>query len=248
MAEGGDFFVGYLRPPLRLVRFLAIVSCVLLLAVDGLALVLYHAQEARQSGDWGTYGEASYDGVLRVRPYPVVLVPASARQPAHAVLLVSEGKEGAPPGLDALDGKMVTVAGYPLLRDGLTVLQLDQAPRAAKSQAAPPLAPPVELGARTLTGEIVDSKCYLGAMVPGEGKVHKSCAGLCLLGDIPALFVTRERSGALTYRLLADETGAAMADLASSYAGERLTLSGTVTRLDGIELFSVPRASLASLD
>ncbi|HXQ52930.1 MAG TPA: hypothetical protein VN802_17705 [Stellaceae bacterium] len=97
---------------------------------------------------------------------------------------------------------------------------------------------------RTLACEIVDSKCYLGAMISGEGKVHKSCAGPCLLGDIQALFVTREASGAVFYRLLADERGAAMASLASSHAGERLTLTGTVTRLPGIELFAVPRASL----
>jgi hypothetical protein len=29
----------------------------------------------------------------------------------------------------------------------------------------------------TLTGEIVDSKCYLGVMNPGQGKVHRDCAG-----------------------------------------------------------------------
>jgi hypothetical protein len=240
----GDFFVGYLRTPLRLVRFLAIAVSVILIAIDALALVLYRAQEARASGDWGSEGEVAYDGFLVVRPYPMVLVPGKDATLAQAVLLVSEGKEGAPAGVAAFDGKTVTVQGYPLRRDGLTVLQLSQYPRLAAAALTAAPAPAQPLGARTLTGEIVDSKCFLGAMVPGEGKVHASCAGLCMLGDIPALFVTRDAGGKLTYRLLGDETGAAMPDIASAHAGQFLTLTGTITRLDGIELFSVPRASL----
>jgi hypothetical protein len=241
-APPGEFFVGYLRTPLRLVRFVAIAVCVVMLLADVVALTLYRAQARHSSGDWGTAGEVAYDGVLIAHPYPVVLVPAAGRVAAHAVLMVSDGKFGAPAGLAALDGKTVTVTGYPLLRDGLVVLQVSEETRVAKASLA--LAPPVALGPRTLTGEIVDSKCYLGAMVPGEGKVHESCAGLCLLGDIPALFVTRDAKGNLTYRLLADEKGQAMVEQASSHAGQFLTLSGTITRLDGIELFSVPRASL----
>lgn len=235
-----DFFVGYLKTPLRLVRFLAVALSLLLLAVDALALVLYRAQAARESGDWGD-GEAAYDGILLVRPYPVVLVPATAQLPAHAVLLVSEGKSGAPPGLAALAGRMVTVQGYPLLRDGLTVLQLSQPPRAVAGEAAPVAATP--LGTRTIAGEIVDSKCFLGAMIPGEGKVHQACAGLCLLGGIPPLFVTLDAAGHRTYRLLADAEGGPLPEVAA-HAGQPLTLTGALTRLDGIEVFAVAPGAL----
>jgi hypothetical protein len=238
-----DFFVGWARAPLRLVRFVAIVASAVLVGADAVALILDRAQEARASGDWGTAGEVAYDGVLLARPYPVVLVPASPRVPAHAVLLVSEGKHGAPPGLEALDGKSVTVQGYPLLRDGLTVLQLEGLPHEAKAVPTPPAAA-VTMGTRTLTGEIVGSKCYLGAMVPGEGKVHAECAALCILGDIPPLFVTHDAKGHNTYRLLADETGGPMPVEAADHTGQFLTLSGTIIHRDGIDLFSVPRASL----
>ncbi|HUB96013.1 MAG TPA: hypothetical protein VL993_08855 [Stellaceae bacterium] len=237
-----DFFVGWARTPLRVVRFVAITTAALLVAVDAVALVLYRAQERRASGDWGV-GEAAYDGVLIARPYPMVLVPASPRVPAHAVLLVSEGKHGAPEGLERLDGKTVTAAGYPLLRDGLTVLQLEGVPHET-AKALPPLAPAIDMGRRTLTGEIVDSKCYLGAMIPGEGKVHQECAALCLLGDIPSLFITRDAAGHITYRLLADETGGPMPAEAADHAGQFITLTGTITHRDGIDIFSVPRTSL----
>ena len=36
------------------------------------------------------------------------------------------------------------------------------------------------LGPVELTGEIADSKCWLGVMNPGEGTVHRDCARRCL--------------------------------------------------------------------
>ena len=41
----------------------------------------------------------------------------------------------------------------------------------------------------TLRGEIIDSKCYLGAMKPSTRKVHRACAIRCLSGGIPPLFL-----------------------------------------------------------
>jgi len=41
-----------------------------------------------------------------------------------------------------------------------------------------------------LQGEIIDPKCYFGAMKPGEGKVHKSCAIRCISGGIPPVLKT----------------------------------------------------------
>ena len=242
MAE--EFFVGYLKTPLQLIRFLAILLSLLLLGVDAVALVAYRLQENRATGDWGAEGEVAIDGVLLARPYPVVLVPASADHPASAVLLVSEGKHGAPDDLAPLDGAAVTVQGYPLLRDGLTVLQLSQHPRRSEAVVAAPAFAATDLGRRTLKGEIADSKCFLGAMNPGEGKVHAGCASLCLLGDIPPLFVTRDAAGKLTYRLLADEQGGPIAEGAANQAGAYVTLTGTVRRVGPLEIFAVPRISL----
>lgn len=41
----------------------------------------------------------------------------------------------------------------------------------------------------TLTGELLDGKCYLGAMKPGDGAAHRACAMLCIRGGLPALFI-----------------------------------------------------------
>ncbi len=39
-----------------------------------------------------------------------------------------------------------------------------------------------------LTGEILDAKCWFGAMRPGYGKPHKACAALCARGGLPLAF------------------------------------------------------------
>jgi hypothetical protein len=59
-----------------------------------------------------------------------------------------------------------------------------------------------ELGAVQWTGEIVDSKCYLGVMNPGNGKVHRDCAARCISGGIPPAFLVRDASGNSTTVLL----------------------------------------------
>jgi hypothetical protein len=58
------------------------------------------------------------------------------------------------------------------------------------------------LGLMELTGEIVDSKCFLGVMVPGAGKTHKDCASLCLRGGIPPALHVQDRDGRSALLLL----------------------------------------------
>ena len=63
------------------------------------------------------------------------------------------------------------------------------------------------LGGATLAGEIIDPKCYFGAMKPGEGKIHKACATLCLRGGIPPMFMTTDEQGRHVYYLLTKPDG-----------------------------------------
>ena len=67
--------------------------------------------------------------------------------------------------------------------------------------------PRVSLGEHTLDGQIIDPKCYFGAMKPGEGKVHKACATLCIAGGIPPMFMTTDDAGERVYYLLVNAGG-----------------------------------------
>jgi hypothetical protein len=46
----------------------------------------------------------------------------------------------------------------------------------------------IDLGPVMMVGEILDAKCWFGAMRPGYGKTHKACAALCARGGLPLAF------------------------------------------------------------
>ena len=77
-----------------------------------------------------------------------------------------------------------------------------------------------------LRGEIVDSKCHLGAMNPGRFKPHRACAIQCIAGGIPPLLVTQSQDGALTYYLLVGTKGEPIHQQLLSFVAEPIELKG----------------------
>jgi hypothetical protein len=84
-----------------------------------------------------------------------------------------------------------------------------------------------------LTGEIVDSKCFLGVMIPGSGKTHKDCASLCLRGGIPPAFYVHDRAGHSSLLLLTGAMGEPVGAPALQAAGEAMSLTGSIQRQRG---------------
>jgi len=255
MAEP-PFYVGYLKLPRALRGFLATVLAVLLLIDGGLALLAFAGQPPHVSGDWGSGEEQAYVGQFQARPYPMVRLPASGDQPASTILLVGAGKYG-PPGVmagpnspmpgdaSALDGAMVEVRGYPVRRGDLVVLQTYHPP-VPQDTARPDPRPHGPAEPATLAGEIVDAKCYAGAMNPGEGKVHESCGSFCLFGGVPALFVTEATDGRTRWYVLAGADGGPVDEKARALVGQPVRLTGTIRRGDGLATFTVAADDMAA--
>ena len=88
-------------------------------------------------------------------------------------------------------------------------------------------------GTVELTGEIVDTKCFLGVMVPGSGKTHKECASLCLRGGIPPALYVEDRAGHSSLLLLVGPTGEPIGATALQAAGEAISLTGSIRRRGG---------------
>ena len=88
----------------------------------------------------------------------------------------------------------------------------------------------VPLGPVTLRGEIVDTKCYLGAMRPGEGKVHRACANLCLMGGIPPMLAVFHENEAPTLLLLTDAEGNAFDADILDYVAPYVSVTGELYR------------------
>ncbi len=207
------FFVGYLATPKPLAWFLAVVTVVMAGLAIGAGLAIALGQQDHGAGrfNWDA-GYQELSGVIQLRPYPVLRLPAADGKPARTIALSGQGKRGQMAEAAALDGQKIDIGGVFILRDGVEMLQvggpLEPAP--AKDQAKlagfEPAAD-IPLGRRTLRGEIVDSKCYLGAMRPGRGKVHMNCAGLCVMGGIPPMFVVYRDDGPPDVLLLAGPDG-----------------------------------------
>jgi len=210
------FYVGYAALPRRHRVFLLIA---LPIALAGLALGA--AGLALDQPDWGTgfweTGAArEFRGTITLEPYPV-LHTTGGEVPA-SYLLVEMGKFGSADRftkMPEIDGATVSIRGRELHRDGRRMIEIDPdhpalGPPVAVLPADRPAVPPHRENAPdavTLRGEIVDSKCYLGAMKPGAGRGHKACATLCISGGIPPVLVVRDGDAAPVYYLLTDPGG-----------------------------------------
>lgn len=172
------------------------------------------------------------------------------------VLLGGEGKQGAQDLVRGLDGARVRLTGTLAWRpsavgagsgpQGLIEVRAGSVqvltPAGAGGSAAPHRASGAAGSAAgrgasgrriQLSGEIMDAKCYLGVMNPGESTVHRDCAALCIRGGLPALFVARDGGGSEIGLLLVDEGGRAMADLLPPLVGLPLTLEGELVEAGG---------------
>lgn len=255
-SDEADFFVGYLPIPRALGRWLAILVPLAIGGAAGVAIAFALAQD--DSGD-GSFrwdlGAQTLTGRLRADPYPVLFtVPEEGHPDGRAVLLSGIGKQGVAGMAAPLDGQMVDVSGIYIQRGPTDMLQVggptpmratESALAAAERDFTPP--PAISLGRRTLRGEIVDTKCYLGAMRPGQGKVHKACAGLCLMGGIPPVFVVYHGDGSTDLLLMTDREGGPVPGAVLDSVGLYVSASGEVERQGGLLLFRVDPDSVAPL-
>lgn len=90
----------------------------------------------------------------------------------------------------------------------------------------------VHLLGDNLVGEIVDTKCYLGAMKPGRGKPHRDCASLCIRGGIPAALLVRTKSGERQLVHLMHASGRPVGPEVLDWVGQPVEVTGLLQRDD----------------
>ncbi|MFN0084831.1 MAG: hypothetical protein ACKVX9_05545 [Blastocatellia bacterium] len=237
--EKEEFYIGYqARAPRGLGAFLRVSVAVLLLlaAVVAVALVFGQGRFAESFFEYGIVRE--YQGVLRERPYPSLHVAAADSQgslPAGTpYALVAEGKHGADALVSGLDGKRVKLRGTLIHRGDLKMLEVVSGsiqPLSGESTGSEP--EEERLGFHTLAGEIVDSKCYLGVMNPGQAKPHRECAVRCISGGVPPLFVSSDKEGRVLHFWLVSETGGPVNQEVLDLIAEPVEIGGEARRVNG---------------
>ena len=92
----------------------------------------------------------------------------------------------------------------------------------------------VPCGRQTLVGEIVDSKCFLGVMNPGQLLPHRACAIRCISGGIPPVLLVRQKHGPPCYLLLVSAAGKPVNEQILDLVAEPVQITGDVERQDGL--------------
>ncbi|MBK7872916.1 MAG: hypothetical protein IPJ74_20740 [Saprospiraceae bacterium] len=185
------------------------------------------------------------EGILISEPIPCLKMPtgvdAQGIQRYQRVLLIGFGKHGAQPTIEAiekaqgqkLDGKGLKLEGKLIYFDGKLAMEMSNGLETFKGFTELKDMPSYQqsLGDVTLRGEILDPKCYLGVMRPGEGKPHRSCAIRCIEGGITPLFRTRT-SDANQYFFALDENGQPINDWVAKYVADDVQLCGVAEQWD----------------
>lgn len=244
-----EFYVGYFpRTGPVLGRFLRNRVGLLLCLVAGIAVIL--AQTAPPLGpgvfEYGTVRK--FDGRVIESPYPMLAVPrpGSARPFWSYYLLVGKGKHGAGPNVLGMDGREVQLTGSLIHREGSTMVEVSGSPQPV-TPLLTPLDPIEPLGKLTLTGEIVDGKCHLGVMNPGEGPTHRGCAVQCIRGGAPPLFVAIDSGGRSWRFLLTDEVGGPLGTRILDLVAVPVKVTGQASRRGDLLYLAVEPSTIERL-
>ena len=244
------FFVGYADklPPIDR-RTMVILGGA---GIAGSALIgakLAVHQQARGNGTWDQSKMVDLTGMVEQSPYPV-LRTASLDGRMRSVSLVCSNKCGVSAQLAQFEGKPVWVRGSVIARGRHRLLAVvSNAEWVGPAQNAAPVRAVQEeyLCRAALNGEILDAKCWTGAMRPGEGKTHKACASLCIrMGGTP-WFLAGDKAGKRAVFVLTGPNGEPLRDEVLPLVGEPVRASGRLIRRDDLVQFRVDPRTMHSV-
>ena len=227
-----EFYIGYQKKApagiATAIRSIAVAIMALVVLVAGIVA----AQQRLIDTGRFEFGESkTFNGVLYETPFPHLLLIGDRPDDARRVLLTSFGKAGLPGFAEAGIGKRVRFDGSLIYRQNLTMIEMGEEasfqvlgdPPASVSDAQSV----ARFGEVELTGELVDTKCFLGVMRPGVGKVHRACASVCLRGGVPPGLLLRQTDGRSTVVMLAGAEGEPL-DINPEWAALEITVRGTL--------------------
>ena len=232
-----DFYIGWepkAAPTFGRAAGRLVIGMLLLTLLAGIVLAVSQRMIGQSVFEWGT--SKSFTGILQANPYPHLLVP----RPGHAgtlprfstYYLVAPWKFGLNREvIGPFSGKAVTLKGTLIYRGHQTMVETKpewiQVEEKAMTVSLPQS---ISLGKQTLIGEIVDSKCFLGVMNPGQLTPHRACAIRCISGGIPPVLLVRQKDGSAAYVLLVSSDGRPVNQQVLGMIAEPVEITGELER------------------
>ena len=245
-----EFYIGYTeQAPKGVAGFIkrTLIITALLLVLIATSLVLY--QKGFSNATFELTEQTSLKGVLSKEPQPFLKVHTGNDvygNPLYKnVLLLNYGKFGAHDLLKNFEKKvaqpleqtMVELEGKLLYHNGVTLLELSKQETSLLSHSKLKTIGAYEafrqdMGTVSLQGQIIDPKCYFGAMKPGEGKPHRACAIRCISGGIPPVLAIQRNDHSAAYYLLLGAKGEAINQKVLDFVAEPVEVRGRLKLYD----------------
>ena len=247
-----SFFIGWADTPSADRRFFLRLGLGLMAATAGLAAGLAAVQRAPGPGGWDPDKVREWRGMVSAAPYAMLRSRDLGGGLPRTALLSCLGKCGVAAQIGALEGQPVIVTGSLIQRGQHLMIAVDeQGPWLRRDEGVAADAslafPDVEaLGEVNLSGEILDSKCWFGAMRPSDGKLHKACASLCIRGGIPPAFFARGPAAQSALMIMTDAGRAHGPELLALVA-DPVRITGQVFRRGDLLILDAPVSSIRRL-
>ncbi|MGA2053020.1 MAG: Rieske 2Fe-2S domain-containing protein [Opitutales bacterium] len=241
-----EFYIGWQgRMPRGLGRRIGTTCATLLVAVPAVMFGVAWLENPVDAGAYEFGVERTFAGVLHENPIPLLEVKATPTAGGFNYLLVGAGKFGPPEVIRGHEGQSVRFQGSLIYRNGVAMIEMNEPATFTVTDAtrAEP-EPVVQLGRAALTGELVDTKCFFGAMRPATGKVHQACAIRCLSGGVPPGLLVIDAAGNGVVVLLAGPAGQPL-DFDVQWAARTIRAEGELEMDSGTPILRVSSLTLA---
>lgn len=233
MTERDDFYIGYAPVPPSVKRFLLWFVPVLVIGVLVLAVIVPKVHFDQANPGKFTGGQ-SFDGFLLAEPSPHLLVPNTEaaegdNSPFKIYPLAGLNKMSPNPKVMENVGNWVNLKGLLVDRGNFAMVLAQSAELIDVPDGTSQLPDQtVSLGEFSLSGEILDGKCYPGVMKPGRTKTHRACAIRCISGGVPPIFLVHNNQGKTLHFLLSDLSGNAVNDRVLNMVADPIQITGEV--------------------
>lgn len=249
MKKETEFYIGWMATtPGQLGKKLRRMVMVLVSVAIGFAIVISGNQKKFSTASFEFGQLTAITGIYQEYPVPSLYVNGgrdnAGQMTGQTIILVGYGKMGAEGVMQKLQqsnklsfvNRRITLKGTLLFSDGKTLLQVDanDAPLVSIEKGEPqPMNHRIkELGNITVSGEILDPKCYFGVMKPGQGKPHRDCAVRCIEGGMAPVFYVQDASGSTDYYLLLGPNGERINHKVKDFIAEPVSLHARAVRFD----------------